>query len=337
MANPATKEEARLQGEFEAAQELLRLGMDMSKPVDIFSVIERSNLWLTFVPLDRVLGVFLAEASAGIFINNRRPQSVQRLTAAHEYGHFCLQHKASFDDEEAIFGSSTTDLREIAAQAFALNFVMSYPLVENLWSTLSLPLRANVGPEDVYALSLAVGVSYRAAVVQLSTLGMLGRRRAQEFLGWQPKEIKRKIAGGVGPEDPWADIWLLAESDSGRQLSVRERDEIIVRLDEYASTGFSWERVGGDETVVRAMDDSFIAPDEEDDEAGAPGQRCISYRATSPGRTDILIELRQPWNPVVSADRFEVEVEVNGMPTGLEPSGLRPGIRQGLLEVGAGR
>src|ERR1019366_7589204 len=92
-----------------------------------------------------------------------------------------------------------------------------------------------------------MGVSYRACVVQLRQTDKISRSRAQEFLSWQPKALKRLVGDGVGPLDPWADVWPLDESDSGRSLPLRVNDEIRIMLPETPSTGYRWYDVGGPE------------------------------------------------------------------------------------------
>ena len=126
-------------------RELVRLNVDQNQPINIFQVIEQAGIWLFFQPLKDLQGVYLKEAKTGaraILINSRRPLSMQRLTAAHEYGHDVLGHEASLDDAADVEPSDTQVTQEAAAQTFANDFLMPPQLVNTQWNSLGLPCAA---------------------------------------------------------------------------------------------------------------------------------------------------------------------------------------------------
>src|SRR6266852_4019916 len=94
---------ARAQAVTEAARKHVRLNTNLSKRVDIFDIIQRDDLWLMLQPLGILFGCYLnIDEVEGILINSNHPLSLQRYTAAHEYGHFVLKHGVSLDEADTI-------------------------------------------------------------------------------------------------------------------------------------------------------------------------------------------------------------------------------------------
>lgn len=327
------KLEAKAKGSLAATEELLRLNVNMEEPVDVFDIIEANGVWLVFDHLDAALGMFVRqEGAAGILINNRRPRSVQRLTAAHEYGHFRLGHESSLDRSKEIDGFSQVR-QEVEAQAFALDFLMPLQLVEKSWDALDLPQDPNsVHPHQAYQLATSMGVSYIACVVQLRAMEQISYGKSKELLEYSPKTIKRLLTGGVGPIDPWADIWPVEYEDDGRNLQVRQRDEIRLKLPEQPSNGYRWELKDPEEPdPFSIVGDDFELLSEQDTSVGASGHRFLSLRAEVVGNWALGFRLARAWAAESTVDEFELAVEVLENEFGGERSGLREGIKRGLL------
>ncbi len=323
-------EEAKAKGGLAATEELLELGVDVAKPIEIFDIIERSGIWLIFDELDSALGTFVRQGNAaGILINNRRPRSVQRLTAAHEYGHFRLGHQASLDGHKEIDGFSKVR-QEVEAQAFALDFLMPLQLVEATWDLLDFPEDgAQVHPHHVYQLATTMGVSYIACVIQLRAMERISYTKSRSLLDYRPKEIKRLLTGGLGPADPWADVWPVEEQDTGRELTVRQRDEIRLKLSENPTTGYRWhlEEAEGDPFAI--IGDDFDVLDSTI--IGGSGHRFISLRADLAGTWMLGLRLRREWQPSSEIDTFALRVRIEHNEFGGERSGLREGVKRELL------
>jgi Zn-dependent peptidase ImmA (M78 family)/predicted secreted protein len=230
---------ARLEGSLEAARELQRLGIDQSQLIDVFRVIVEQNIWLLFQPLDRLLGAYLNRSRPGIVITTLRSRSVQRLTAAHEYGHHVLHHSGSADDSRDIDNYSTARrAQEASAQAFATDFLMPPVLVNTLWDKLGIPPIPT--PNDVYQLSLQMGTSYQATVYQLQSQDRISQRVASTLKDIVPKRIKRQIGGGLGPGNPWAEVWPIDAHYNGQVIAISLDDELRLSLPEQPSTGYLW-------------------------------------------------------------------------------------------------
>lgn len=323
-------EEAKAKGGLAATEELLELEVDVTRPVEVFDIIERGGIWLFFGELEAALGTFVRQGdAAGIFINNRRPRSVQRLTAAHEYGHFKLGHMASLDGSREIDGFSKVR-QEVEAQAFALDFLMPLQLVDATWDLLDLPRDANrVHPHQVYQLATTMGVSYIACVVQLRAMEHISYTKSRELLDYKPKEIKRLLTGGLGPADPWADIWPVEEEDAGREIIVRQRDEIRLKLSENPTTGYQWQLDDTEESPFAVIGDDFELIDPL--AIGGPGHRFLSLRADLAGTWTLALTLHREWQPNSAVSNFALRVHVEDNEFGGERSGLREGVKRELL------
>jgi hypothetical protein len=109
-----------LQAAESAGRLLDELGIQTTRQVDVFSICEQLGLWLAFMPLDNLLGAFVPEGTGGVLITERRPITVQRYTAAHELGHWRLDHghDLALDGTDHVFGANPPE-RERLAQVFA--------------------------------------------------------------------------------------------------------------------------------------------------------------------------------------------------------------------------
>ncbi len=104
MARVTPYQRATLEGVRAAQREHQRLDTTFLGRVEIFDIIEEQQIWLLFQKLQGLYGAYKRHGGvAGIIINSQHPLTLQRYTAAHEYGHHVLGHDASADDEDRIF------------------------------------------------------------------------------------------------------------------------------------------------------------------------------------------------------------------------------------------
>ncbi len=314
-----------------ALREHQRLGTQFTSRVEIFDVIEDERIWLFFHRLGNLYGAYKRYGdTAGIIINSQHPLTLQRYTAAHEYGHHVLGHAASADDEARI-SRRPQDLREVAAQAFAGEFLMPLQLVNYTLRTMGLsgrhlPLTAN----QVYQMALEFGVSYSAAVTQLVLQHKLTTVAGQQLQRESPLTLKTKLAG-VRPVDSWADVWLLDESQEGRRFTPRLRDEIHILLAETPSTGYIWQLVDPAPSVLALIDDQFETGD-RDDIIGGSGTRHVAFRVANVGASRIRLEKRRPWQrDGETPTSFEATVSAIAPLTGDANEGLSEDQKQAVL------
>ena len=326
-------EAARVTGMKAAQAEHQRLGTSMHERVPIFDVIEDARIWLIFRLMRNLYGAYDRQAdAAGIIVNSQHPLTLQRFTAAHEYGHHVLGHEASVDDEEQIYRGDRRSMQEVAAQAFAGEFLMPIQLVNYSLRTMGITgRRPAITPSEIYRLALELGVSYSAVVTQLVGQRKLSIDAGRRLRKLSPLDIKSRL-GGAKPAHSWADIWLLDEAQEGRQIVSRLRDEIHVRLSETPSTGYMWDLVDPGEGVVELVEDSFEIPEDAGEQIGVVGVRHLWFRVVAAGAGRIRLELRRPWQrDARPAASFEATLDALVPLTGDVSEGATTDQKQGVL------
>ncbi len=310
----------------EATRQWVRLGLDAERAVDVFSMIEDKQVWLLFEPLDHLYGFFQRrDGAAGIVLHNGHPQSLQRFTAAHEYGHFALGHDFSQDSSRELFGATDLPLQEIEAQAFAAEFLMPLPLVNRALDRLSLPRNPKaLTPIEAYQLSLEMGSSYRATITQLNQLNKITDSRVTELRKWEPIQLKTELGAGQRPGNSRADVWDVDERRRGRQLQLRLDDELHVRLPEIPTSGYRWEvDVAGADAYLELLLDELEPDLQTQEKFGGGRRRHLWWRASEPGVGVLNLRLVRHWQGTHAkpVDGLELPVSVQTPRTGLEMTG----------------
>lgn len=249
MATQGGRWHRRIQAAESAGRLLEELSVDQNEQIDVFGICEDLGLWLAFLPMDNLLGAFVPEGVGGVLITTHRPIPVQRYTAAHEIGHWRLDHGhgLALDGEEHVLGHTPVE-REQLAQVFAGNLLMPAPLVFGVLERLGVsgqPLE----PEHAYAIAREAGVSYEAAVRQLSHLEVITPDRIAVLRQQQPLQVKAELALGRRPVNGYADVWPVNEDWNDQLLALRVEDEVIISLPENRSTGYRW-MLPGDRTAA---------------------------------------------------------------------------------------
>ena len=293
------------------------LGTDLTRQVDVYSAIANFGVTLAFVPLTNLSAAYMpglpeTDGRPGIVINSRHPRSRQRYSAGHELCHHLRDQDVVWDSSTELLGrgQQPVDEREATAEAFAAWFLMPPGLVRHYWRQLQIG--QHVAPDSVYRLSLALGTSYLATAFHLYTLRLISRPVWRSLAEVPPKWIKSQLAVH-GPGDSWGDVWRITEQDGDRpSITPRPGDEIVIDLPELPSSGYVWSVVNKT-PKVRIEDSSFEpqAPGNEDDPRyGGWGRRRIVMRAVEPGRLDVQLAMRRPWEGDQSPARF-LALDVN--------------------------
>ena len=293
-----------------------RLG-DGRGPIDVFRVIVEMDVSLLFRPLDKLLGAFLAAPVGGILITTQRDLYVQRFTAAHELGHFLMNHEASLDDERqigfALRGQPHADLQEIAANAFACEFLMPRWLVaaqvrRQRWTTDAL--RA---PGIVYQLSLRLGVSYQAMCWALAGHQAIPRGDAQRLADIPPKTAKLDTLRGPFLRNSWANVWSLTQNDCGLTLVGTPDDVIQIELQERTSAGLTWNIDAAKAQGFQILEDEL----RPEDGIGGFGVRRLAIKGS--GKGDLCLKECRQWDadskPTMTFDiRYSLKGKESGFP-----------------------
>jgi Zn-dependent peptidase ImmA (M78 family) len=213
-------------------------------PVDIFGLIGELGVSLLFRPLDGLLGACLRmpDIGAGILVTTRRSLHMQRFTAAHELGHYVLDHQRSLDREIRFPGQTANrDLKEVAADAFAAEFLMPKWLFKHhakLHGWTSQKLR---DPVNVYQLSLRMAVSYEATCLGLLAHDILDLAAVDRLRAAAPKKTKQQLLGDLALDDWRAHVWLLDEHDDGGVIEAGPLDLFVADLPERGGLGYLWD------------------------------------------------------------------------------------------------
>ena len=166
------------------------LGFTRDGPLpDLLQVVEGpggANVIVLELP-EGVAGAYVERPSRPLlFVNGRQALSRQRFTVAHEFGHHRMGH-STVVDEQAALGPGARDPDEVAANAFAAEFLMPRDAVA-AWGREEI--RGAVTLEDVCRLCCSFGVSGLAARYALENAGVLTDRRRCD-------ELDAEIADGL--------------------------------------------------------------------------------------------------------------------------------------------
>lgn len=243
----------------QAAQETLDdLGLDLTQRIDVFDAVDRLGLWVSFLPLQNLLGAVVPEGEGGVLITSERSAAVQRYTAAHEIGHWILdQDRLALDGEQEILGTSPIE-RERQAQIFAGYFLMPPPLIHGTAARYGIRRKNVPTPAQVYLTARDLGASYEAVARQLQNLDYYSWSVLTSLLRVRPLAAKKEAAYGLRPRDGRADVWPVEPHRAEEHLDVEVGDEIVLNLPENRTTGYRW--LTEDEELARRHRQTRSAP-----------------------------------------------------------------------------
>jgi predicted secreted protein len=282
--------------------------------VDVFGTIEDLGIPLMFRPLDNLLGacIRLSPGLVGILVTTERDLHMQRFTAAHELGHFVLEHQGSLDREVRWPGQ--TDRREpqeIEADAFAAEFLMPKWLYRHVarrhgWSSEDLSQ-----PDCVYQLSLRLAVSYEAVCWGLTAQGLISLTVGRRLASAKPKDCKRRALGGITLDDPWANVWVLDAADQGVELALGPNDVLVLSLEEHSGGGYLWNAAELEKAGFSLVQDERVPG--RAGTIGGPTRRRLVARAPSAGKYGVTLAERRPWLPAAPPiGQFELRCSTFG-------------------------
>ncbi len=300
--------------------------------VDVFSAIEKLDLPLLLRPLQGLLGAYLSDPEPGVLVTTQRPMNIQRFTAAHELGHFSMQHQPSLDDESILRrtpmqGQPAGDFQEVEADAFAVEFMMPRWLIGWHTSRQNWTISDFNLPHVVYQLALRIGASYEATCWTLVRHRFIQPAQAQELLLMQPRELKVALLDAHRPPDYRGDVWLLTEQDAGVQIDGSRNDLFVLRLKEHSGGGYLWDLDQLKASGFAIVRDSLEAIDGEG--VGGPVIRRVTAEPPDTYRGRIALDERRPWDPDPPLSTLVVEVDL----TGPEEAGLSRAERRRLFEA----
>lgn len=300
--------------------------------VDVFGAIGSIDLPLLLRPLEGLLGAYLNDPTPGVLVTTQRPMSIQRFTAAHELGHFCLGHEPSLDDEGilrrmAMPRERSPRFQEVEADAFAVEFMMPRWLFHAHASRQGWTTSDFLRPNRVYQLSLRLGASYAATCHTLARHRLITTGQANSLLETRPRTLKVDLLDPYQPSDYRGDVWLLTERDTGARIDGSRNDHFVIRLKEHSGGGYLW-------NFDQLRESGFaIVGDELAETSGESVGDNVLRRVTAAPPEDFrgqieLAELR-PWDPDTPLNTLDLKLDL----TGPEEEGLSRADRRILLEA----
>ncbi|GCE31775.1 inhibitor of cysteine peptidase [Dictyobacter alpinus] len=112
---------------------------------------------------------------------------------------------------------------------------------------------------------------------------------------------------------------LLTEADNGKTKIVYQNTLVILHLPANASTGYSWTVTTPANFVLPLQSKHYIAPTPQPNHppmVGVPGIMEFTFQAMVPGKVQLKLIYRRPWEkvkPAVAA-QFMVTIRVKGRP-----------------------
>ena len=285
--------------------------------IDVFKAALELDVVLLFQKLEGILGAYLVEDGVpGILVTNQRSLGIQRFTAAHELGHFFMNHNPSLDSEKRIKGSTKeNEPQEIEANAFASEFLsprwlISYHAKKQNWNKESLS-----NPINVYQLSLRMGMSFDATCRSLFFQDIISWDILQTLLATPPKTIKRSILpSDYTPENWWGDVWLLSEKDEGAFLTGQPKDLFVLRVKEKSGSGYVWSKDNLDTEGI-ALVHEYRESTSEDQTVGGDCYYQITLDPSESVVGELNINQIRPWQPMSPLSNMQFSFDIRGKET----------------------
>jgi hypothetical protein len=324
----ATLAAARLHRDLGSEAVVTRVGGN----VDVFAVFAKLGVPTLLRPLKGLLGAFLSDPIPGVLITTERPLSVQRLTGAHELGHFWMKHQPSLDDESILRRSPFReqpdyDLQEVEADAFAVAFLTPRWLIASHCKRQNWTVDDLRQPAIVYQLSLRLGASYEATCWTLVRYKYLTLEVARKHTSIQPRQLKQGFLHGYRPENFYGDVWLLTVGDKGTVIAGSKSDLFVLSLPEHSGGGYLWD-------IDQLKERSFAIVRDEQESATPDGigdnlTRLITVESRERQAGQLELVERRPWQPAKAINKFSITYDLHGP----EVEGYSQAERRKLLEA----
>lgn len=285
--------------------------------IDVFAAAKRLDAVLLFRRLEGLLGAYVPNpgVTPGIIVSTERNLHIQRFTVAHEIGHLFLQHELSLDEHVGLWRGASNNLKEVAADAFASEFMLPRWLyirhaARQRWETAAIQ-----DARVAYQLSLRLGASYEATCWGLEGHRILRPHVATKLREVEPKKLKiEALAGRAELTNPWADVWILTRGDGGLRFHGNPEDIVIFRIPERSSAGYLWDE-------SRLCDDGFdVLADEREEtdrQCGSTVTRVIVTRMRESRECRFSLSERRPWLPDDSVATLTIDFDMHGKEEGL--------------------
>ncbi len=103
----------------------------------------------------------------------------------------------------------------------------------------------------------------------------------------------------------------VTQENSGKTVTLSTGGRMEVALASNHTTGYSWQREGGDSAVLASDSSRYQPSNTQPGVVGSGGTQILAFRGARPGRTRLVLVYCQPWNGGASSgQRWEADVVV---------------------------
>jgi inhibitor of cysteine peptidase len=124
---------------------------------------------------------------------------------------------------------------------------------------------------------------------------------------WMPCMVLALVAG-TGKKQ------ILTQSQNGSKIKAVKGSEIQIVLDSNPTTGFTWQVVSFDSTVIRLQSEELLHQEnhkEDEMRVGTPSKQLFKFKALNNGKTKLQLHYQRPWEKTApSANQFSIEITV---------------------------
>jgi Zn-dependent peptidase ImmA (M78 family)/transcriptional regulator with XRE-family HTH domain len=175
------------------AEEVRQLSDLTTPPVNIYRALSCFGLRARSTTLHLISGAFISGGGTwppGVLINSDQPYERQRYSAAHELGHFVLNHAP--DGTQPIVSplGRRFEPKEVEADSFAAEFLMPTSMIAAELKQLSSREKLE---DHVYRLADRFLVSFQAMTLRLSHLGFVTATQKNVLLKMRPSDLEEKL------------------------------------------------------------------------------------------------------------------------------------------------
>ncbi|WP_041447085.1 protease inhibitor I42 family protein [Thiocystis violascens] len=101
----------------------------------------------------------------------------------------------------------------------------------------------------------------------------------------------------------------VTQSDRWKTVDAQPGDVIVIRIEENLATGYSWEIVSGEGSVLTLKESNYI--ESAGMAMGRGGMRLLRFVALARGNQEIRLHLRRPWDlPDKAIEQFGITIRV---------------------------
>jgi len=105
-----------------------------------------------------------------------------------------------------------------------------------------------------------------------------------------------------------APVQTLTSPASGSNATLRPGGLLIVRVASNPTTGYQWQQVAGDPSVVKMVSDGYLADPAPDGVVGSGGVQVLSFEGVAKGKTTLTLSYQRSSEDVAETLNLSIKV-----------------------------